>query len=100
MQEIVTFLKSLLSRKLLLTVAGFIALHQGQIPARYQAIGQIVLAGLYFLANVLETKVTPRLPPQVDSDAVAAQAEALASATSTEPSLPDPPTTPPDGAPQ
>jgi len=57
MQEIVTFLKSLLSRKFALAVAAFITVHQPQIPARYQAIASVVIAGLYFLANVQEKKV-------------------------------------------
>ncbi len=57
MNEIKVFLKSLLSRKFLLAVAVFAAANQATIPAKYKATLDVVIAGLYFVANVTEKKV-------------------------------------------
>jgi hypothetical protein len=100
MQEIVTFLKSLLSRKFLLAVAAFIATN---IPPKYQylvPVANFAVVAIYAYANVAEKKVSPALPPSIDADAVAAQAEAIAAGTTTEPSLPADPTTAPDAGAQ
>lgn len=68
MQEIITFLKSLLSRKFALTVAAFITVHQPQIPPKFQAIASFVVLGLYFIANVAEKKVPTAIPaPPADA---------------------------------
>lgn len=57
MKEIQTFLKSLLSRKFLLAVGAFVTAHQASIPPKYQAAVSAIVAGAYFLANILEKKV-------------------------------------------
>jgi hypothetical protein len=103
MQEIVTFLKSLLSRKFLLAVAAFIATNITKIPPKYQylvPVANFAVVAIYAYANVAEKKVSPALPPSIDADAVAAQAEAIAAGTTTEPSLPADPTTAPDAGAQ
>jgi hypothetical protein len=68
MHEIVTFLKSLLSRKFALALAAFITTNMAKIPPKWQAIANLVVVGIYMLANVAEKKVAPsvvEVPAQV-----------------------------------